>query len=474
MSRLYAHTTMTASIPILSKVTAKFRSNKLFGEAGWVAAPFATNQVLRLGTNIVLAGLLAPEIFGLMLLVNTLRTGAELLSDIGIGQSVVRSPNGEDTKFLNVAWTLQVLRGVLLTTIALVVAYPVAQIYERPELFWIMLAVSPIFLITGFHSVNLFLIQRRLELKKRAVFDTAYTVFHCGLSIILAILIPNVWALVIALVASTTFTCVLSYLIGSGPRPSFQWDKAHVHEIVNFGKWIFLSTAVYFAATSYDRLYFVDALPLALAGVYAVARSYSEVVSQVGQRAGAFLVFPKVAAIQDRRHELAGRIRSTRFKVLALLAVMIGGGMAISDQFILFAYDERYHAAAFILPILLYAIWFSTLSTFSESMLMGCGKPAPGARANLVKFAVLLVVLPIAMAQGTLLTALGVLIGAEVARWAALVPAARHEGFAKYREDILLSLAVLGVAGIVKLGLGALGLVPSPEEWWAMEGLLNG
>ena len=57
-------------------------------QLGWVVVPFGTQQIVRLVTQIVLARMLAPEMFGLMLLVNTLRTGAELLSDIGIGQSL--------------------------------------------------------------------------------------------------------------------------------------------------------------------------------------------------------------------------------------------------------------------------------------------------------------------------------------------------------------------------------------------------
>jgi O-antigen/teichoic acid export membrane protein len=464
---------MTKAISTMPRLRALLSTDRLTGQAGWVAGPFAFSQSLRLGTNIILAGLLAPEIFGLMLLVNTLRTGTELLSDIGIGQSVVRSPNGDEPDFLNVAWTLQALRGALLALIIAAAAYPVAQIYGKPELAPILLAVSPVFLLTGFQSTSIFLIQRRMQLRKRAVYDVVMTIFHCAIPIGLALVMPTIWALIIGLVSATALTCVLSYFLVPQNRPRFVLDKVHVHEIVNFGKWIFLSTAVYFAATTFDRLYFVASLPLALAGVYSVSRSFSDVLAQLGQKAGALLVFPKVAAMGERRSEAAGKLRSIRFKVLLLVAAATGIAVSASDQFILLAYDERYHAGAFIIPILMISVWFGILSSFADSMLMGCSRPQPGARANLVKFLILCIGLPLAIAYGDLLTALAVLVSAEIGRWVTLVPSARGEGFVKFRDDLALIAVMITAALCAKTLLGWLGLVPSIAEWWELRGLLR-
>ena len=464
---------MTETRSFFPRLAALFSPERLTGQAGWVAGPFAFAQGLRLLTNIILAGLLAPEIFGLMLLVNTLRTGTELLSDIGIGQSVVRSPNGDDRRFLDAAWTLQLLRGVLLALIIIAAAYPIAELYGRPELTNILLAISPVFLLTGLQSTNIFLVQRHINLRARAVYDIVSTLFHCAIPIGLAMVMPTIWALVIGLVAASALTVILSYFIGPRTRPRLVWDKVHVLEIVNFGKWIFLSTAVFFAATTFDRLYFVAALPLALAGVYSVSRSFSDVLGQLGQRVGAFLVFPKVAAMGENRGENVGRLRALRRKVLLLVAGATGVAVAGSDQFILLAYDERYHAGAFIIPILFISVWFGILSSFADSMLMGCSRPQPGARANLVKFVILLVGLPWAIAQGDLLYALGVLLLAEIGRWFTLVPAARGEGFVKFRDDTMLTAVMLLSAIAAKTLLGSLGLVPTIAEWWELEGLLR-
>lgn len=449
-------------------------SPDLARQVSWVVAPFGFTQVLRLATNIALTRLLAPEIFGIMLLINSLRTGTELLSDIGIGQSVVRSPNGEDHDFLDVAWTLQVLRGVLLAVVALAAAYPVAQIYDRPELTPLIVAMSPVFILTGLQSPGLFLAQRRMQLGRRAIYDIANTVLNSAFAIGLSIFIPSVWALVIALVLGTAAQAAMTYVAFDRRLPRFRLDKSHAREIIGFGKWIFLSTAIYFAAMSFDRFYFVGVLSIALAGIYGVARNFSDLLGALAQRAGAFLVFPRVAAMQGNRAEAAPRLRATRRKTLALVAVATGFAVACSDAFILLAYDDRYHAAAFMIPILIVSVWFGILSSFADSMLMGCGRPAPGAMANGAKFLTLLIGLPLAIAKGSVLGALMVLILGELARWLALVPASLRERFARPLDDVQLTLLMALSAIVAKVALGALGLVPTPGEWWAMHGLLNG
>lgn len=438
-----------------------------------VVAPFAAMQILRLGTNIALTRLLAPEIFGIMLLINALRTGTELLSDIGIGQSVVRSPHGNERRFLDVAWTLQVMRGVLLTVVALFAAYPVAQIYGKPDLAVLIVAVSPVFILTGLQSPALFTAQRQMALSQRAVYDISNTVLGSLLAISLAFFIPSVWALIIALVVGSANQALLTYLVFDRTLAKFAWDARFVREIIGFGKWIFLSTAIFFAATSFDRLYFVGALTLAMAGIYGVARTFSDMLGSLAQRAGAMLVFPRAAAMGNDDAEAPRRLRAARRKTLALVALATGAAVALADQFILLAYDNRYHAAAFMIPILLVSVWFGMLSSFADSILMGRGRPAPGAVANGVKFAVLVIGLPLAIADGNLFAALLTLVLAEVARWLTLSVPARRAGFARFRDDLALTLAMAGTAVLIKLGAGSLGLAPTLESWWAMRGLLH-
>ena len=171
---------------------------------------------------------------------------------------------------------------------------------------------------------------------------------------------------------------------------------------------------------------------------------------------------------------MSERLRKLRRKMLAIVALGTGLGIACSDQFILLVYDPRYHVAAFMVPILLFSVWFGILSAFADAMLMGCGRPAPGALANGAKFLVLLIGLPLAITRGDFLIALLTLIVAELARWAALAPPSRKEGFSRIRDDVQLTALMIVTAVGSKALLGWIGVVPTIGQWWAMHTLLHG
>ena len=65
---------------------------------------------LRLLSSVILSRLFLPEYFGLMALVTTVIVGMNLFSHVGLQDSVIQNPR-ETSRFLNTAWTIQVIRG---------------------------------------------------------------------------------------------------------------------------------------------------------------------------------------------------------------------------------------------------------------------------------------------------------------------------------------------------------------------------
>ena len=119
----------------ISKLVIRLQPKLMvFGAAGWVTLAFIIQQALRLGSSIILAWVLAPQLLGTMLLINTLRTGVELLTDVGLGQSIVNNPRGGEPAFYNTAWTIQILRGIFLFFVALTLTLPISELYENQEI----------------------------------------------------------------------------------------------------------------------------------------------------------------------------------------------------------------------------------------------------------------------------------------------------------------------------------------------------
>ncbi len=80
----------------------------------WSMMGFGLSQFIRLAGNLILTRIFAPEVFGLMALVNIVIHGVNMFSDVGINTSVIRDKRGDQPDYVATAWTLQVIRGVFI------------------------------------------------------------------------------------------------------------------------------------------------------------------------------------------------------------------------------------------------------------------------------------------------------------------------------------------------------------------------
>lgn len=436
-----------------------------FSVVGWITGTYAAQQVLRLVSSIVLAWLLAPALLGTMLLINALRTGGELLTDVGVGQSIVNNPRGEDPAFFNTAWTVQIVRGILLFLVALALTIPIAHAYERPDLLFLLPAIAPIFLLTGLTSPARFLLQKRLEAKKLAIFDLSLAIFGAAIQIFLAFLMPTIWALVWALLIGAAATTIASFFLIDWRIHRLRWEKEAVHAIVHFGKWVFVSSLIYFLAMNFDRLYLADMIPLALLGIYGIARTFADAITELFQRVGSFLIFPKVSATGLRGAELGAAIGPMRLALLGCVAVGLAFGVAVADRFIYLVYDQRYHDAGFFLTILLIGTWFSILASMADAMMMGIGKPSGVAFGNGAKFAVIAGGLALLLPRVGINAAMIVFVFAEAVRYLVLTWRKRGAGLSFVRQDIALTIVFFLLILLLREAGSLLGITGGIADW---------
>jgi O-antigen/teichoic acid export membrane protein len=421
----------------------KLATGKLVNGTVWTVGAFGASQIIRLGSNIVLTRLLAPELFGLMVIVNTLMTGIQLVSDIGIGQNIVHSKNAEKPEFYSTAWSIQIIRGIILWLAFLAAAVPVARFYEMPVLSTILPVAGISILVGGLTSVSPSLLQKRLQFAKLNVFLLVTAIASAAAFILLAYTNRTIWSLVIGLVVQSVISTIASFFLLPELKHKFRLDKRFTWEIVNFGKWIFMSTMVYFLSGNFDRLYFAKVVPLQLLGVYGIARSISDLVGVVASRVGGTVVFPFIASHADMpRESLRRQLMPIRSRFLWLTALGCSLFVATADLAIKFIYDQRYHAAGWMLPILVVGAWFSMIATINENTLLGLGKPSYATAGYSVKFLLLVFGLPISLKFNGLVGGVIALAMIEVFRYVPIFIGQKRERFSFGGQDLGLTGAM--------------------------------
>jgi O-antigen/teichoic acid export membrane protein len=362
---------------------------------------FGFSQVIRFAGNLILTRLLVPDYFGLIATSQIFITGLFLLSDIGLEQSIIRSSRADDPDFLNSAWTIQVIRTAILTVLSFAIALPAAAFYKEPLLAPLIGVIGAARLIVGFESTSLFLLSRKMDQKKMMIIELTVQVVSLLCIIAVAFFFRTVWALIVGDIVGPVIRTIWSHRINKEHPNKFKLEKAALAELVSFGKWILVSTAIMFLSSQVDRVMLGKFFGMAWFGVYGIAFNLSEMPKTVISKLGDKIVFPLISKFSYMsREELRGKIMKPRAIFLALVALMLAVLACFGDYLIDFLFDERYLAAAWIFPILVIGSWPHILVITMDGALLAIGKPLYAAIANLGRFIYLIVALPLAYRIG--------------------------------------------------------------------------
>lgn len=344
------------------------------------------SEFLRLVSNLVLTRLLAPDVYGLMVLVNVILTGLKMFSDVGVGPSIIQNKRTDRT-FLDTAWTVQVIRGFVLLGIAVALSYPAAAFYDEPWLKVLLPVAALSALIAGFNSTAIFSQHRAVRMDKIVLLQFIAQATMVAAMIGWAVWISrDVWSLVIGGIVSATVYAVLSHVWIEGPKNRLCFDKQAFKDLNRFGIWVLLGTICTFIATQADRAVFGRLFEADQLGLYGIALFLSTGLANIVQLLSRQVLFPVLAetARTNRALMMPRLIRARwKFNLLAMPAtgLLFGAGPVI----VALMYDDRYLGAGWMLQIL--AVYGATTCLImpGTNALMALGLPKNNFQVNLAR-----------------------------------------------------------------------------------------
>jgi O-antigen/teichoic acid export membrane protein len=437
----------------------------------WTVASYGVELSTRLLTNLVMTRLLFPEAFGVVAAATALIVGLGLLSDFGVRAVIIRSPHGEDPKFLQSAWTFQCSRGVLLWLVLIVVCavlnlqtirsmLPLESVFANVQFPFVTCILGITLALSGFESTAIPLNTRRLNFKAITVLDLTARTTSIPIMIALAYVYPSVWSIVAGNVVSAIVRLALSHAIIPGPQMKFAWHREHIKEIVAFGKWVNLSSTATFISSQSDVLLLGLWLTGPLLGIYFIAKTLSDAIENFVERLNSSMTLSVLGEIA-RRNPGDLKERYYRFRLPIDLAAAGSAGFlfAASDLIVNVLYDPRYAEAGVMLRILSFALLLYP-SLLIRGAFAVVGKPNIVAWISVVQA----ISLACCMVFGFyFFGALGGIAGAVASRAVpsvAILLMARHEGWISLAKE-LRCLPIYGVGLILgKLAVYVVHLIP--------------
>ena len=373
----------------------------------WVFAGHMSSQILRLASNLIMTRLLVPDMFGVMALVTVFMMGIAMFSDVGLQQNIVQSKKGEDQSYLDTAWSVQILRGILIFIIALLISlalfftqqqnfFPENSVYADPILPYVLAVMSFTAVLAGCNSVNLFLLNRKLLVGKVISIELFSQAIGLVVMVSVAWFWREIWVLVLAGLISAIAKMLLSHHSSLGDRCRFRIEKQHFHDIIHFGKWIFLGSILGFLLSQGDRLFLGAWLTPEMLGIYSIAFFMANAAREIMKKLAGSVFYPMLSEVFRENPE---KIKSVYYRLrlrVDFLTMTAAGFLASSGSVIIaFLYDERYLESGWMFQVLSVSIVFVGFN-MAAACLMARGDSKSHAIMMMVTVTVLFIGLPLA------------------------------------------------------------------------------
>jgi O-antigen/teichoic acid export membrane protein len=427
---------------------------RMLRAALWLVGSNVTSQGLRLISSLVLTRLLLPESFGLMAAMQTLYFALVMFSDLGVWQSVVTHPQGAQPQFLGTAFSVQLARGVLLAAVVVLMAVALKlcalyapfrsdTVYADPRLPAMVLVFAFSALLQGAESMHIATAQRALQTRLLTRLELLTQLIGMLVTIGCAVWTHSVWSLLLGTVSATLARTVLSHTLFDGPAYKPCWDRSALRDIVGFGKWIFLSSIIGFAAANGEKLILGGTLAAPDFGVFSIAALLLAAIVGLVGNLNAHLVFPSLSEAL-RSGEVEARKVYTRVQQIAdaMLGGIAGLTLTLGGWVVHLLYDTRYAEAGWMLQLLalgLVAMRYQVL----EQMMFARNLPGWVTLSNSLRALALVALVPLGYAWGGVQGAVLAVVASQFAGWPLAIAFKLRQGLMSWQSEAVWPVTLL-------------------------------
>jgi len=375
----------------------------------WVFSLRIVNRGFSLIRLIILARVLAPHDFGLMGIALLTMSTLETFSQTGFQQALIQKK--KDIKsYLDSTWTVLILRGFVLFVILYFIAPYAAVFFNTPEAKPIIRVIGFSILFQAFTNIGITYFKKELEFNKEFIYQFAGTLADFIVAVSAVLILRNVWALVLGLLAGNAARCFVSYLIHPY-RPHLSSNLGKAKELFGFGKWILGSSILIFLITQGDDIFVGKLLGATMLGFYQLAYRISNMPATEITHVISQVTFPAYSKLQDNIPKLREAYLKV-LKVTVFLSFPIAGLIfVLAPDFTKIFLGVKWMPMVPAMQVLVLAGLFRSIAATTGPIFYAVGKPKIDTRWQIARlFVIAVLIYPCTIKWGILGTSIVVFL----------------------------------------------------------------
>lgn len=317
----------------------------------WTGSIKWLSQILSWVSTVVVVRLLAPEDYGLVGMATVYLGFVALINEFGLGAAIItqRDISEEQLAQINALCILLGLGGLLVSCLA---AYPLSVFFRAPGLPWVIAVMSLTFLVSGFQTAPMALLQRELRFKFLALTEGLQATVQALATVAFAYLGFHYWALVLGGIIGASLS---AGMILSHRWLHFSWPRREsLGSSLTFSWQILAIRLTWIVANKADHLIAGRMLGQTALGVYMVASTIAQMPMEKITGLVSRVSFPLFSAVQSDLPAIRRYLLSLT-EGLALLTFPLAVGLVlVTDEFVAVVLSDKWIEA--VQPLRLLAI----------------------------------------------------------------------------------------------------------------------
>ena len=332
------------------------RTSSALAGVAWLLAFRIVDRLAGVISFLVLARLLLPEHFGVVALATAVIAFIEIITSLGLDTILIQIRQLTRAHY-DTAWTIQIAMAVFCAALIAAAAYPMSEFFREPRLFPVLCVLALSLAIEGLQNIKMVDFRREMRFDKEFVFLACRRLITICVTIGVAVVFRNEWALAIGMLVSRIVGTALSYMMRPY-RPTLTLSLRR--EFLTKSSWLLLSSIVMFMRQRSSDFALGRMRDAASVGAYTVASDLATMVTME-------LTVPinRVAlsdlSAQRTREDLVSRF-NTVTGLVAVVLTPLGLGLAACAQVaVLVLFGPAWVIAGDVLQVLAIASLISAM-----------------------------------------------------------------------------------------------------------------
>ena len=301
---------------------------KTLNATKWSSVTELLAKIISPIINMILARILAPEAFGVLATINMIIAFADVFIESGFQNFLIQhefKDEQEEHQYMDVAFWCNLILSLLIWLIIFIFRNSIAKFVGNGDVGNVIVIACGVVPLSAIIGIQNCIIKKKLEFKKLFFVRVPTSVVPLFVTIPLALLGFDYWALIIGNIVGTVIRSILLFVIGKY-RPRFYFDFSKLLYMAKFGSITLLDGLAIWGTNWIDTLLIASTMTDYQLGLYKNSISLITNLFSIVTASITPVLFSSLSQLQNNQEEFNDMFIGTQ-KVLCTLLLPMGLGM---------------------------------------------------------------------------------------------------------------------------------------------------